>query len=101
MSKICPDCEGDGISRCNNPDHGFIEGMPGEVNRLGCPVCGHDPEYRVFGEKCETCQGKGTIPEDNIREEFELFIVGHEEYIDYVTNIEKIEKLTEFFPFVK
>ncbi len=62
----CPDCGGDGVSRCDNPDHGFIEAASGETSRFGCPVCGHDPEHRVEGEQCAACQGTGkaTPPED-------------------------------------
>lgn len=55
----CETCEGDGIERCDNPDHGFIESIPGEINRLGCPCCGHDPKYRMFGNKCPDCSGTG------------------------------------------
>ena len=43
---------------CDNPDHGFIEAIPGDVSRLGCPLCGHDEEHRIlstqrFNEKPE------------------------------------------------
>ena len=43
---------------CDNPDHGFIEVIPGDVSRLGCPLCGHDEEHRIlstqrFNEKPE------------------------------------------------
>ncbi len=58
----CPDCGGDGKETCNNPDHGLIEVMPGDVGRLGCPVCGHDPDYKVpNGGNCELCKGIGEI----------------------------------------
>jgi hypothetical protein len=62
---LCPDCGGDGKETCNNPDHGFIEGMPGEVGRLGCPVCGHNPNNKVNrGQNvCPTCGGYGHILE--------------------------------------
>jgi len=56
----CEFCGGDGIARCNNPDHGFMDGVGGELKRLGCPVCGHDEEHRIFGEKCE-CQLKRKV----------------------------------------
>lgn len=26
---ICPDCGGDGKETCHNPDHGFIDSLPG------------------------------------------------------------------------
>jgi hypothetical protein len=59
---VCPDCGGDGKETCNNPDHGFIGGIGGEISRLGCPVCGHDENYKVpNGGDCETCNGTGAI----------------------------------------
>jgi len=57
----CPVCHGDGVARCDNPDHGFISLTGDEIGRLGCPVCGHDPEHRVKGEKCEMCDGTGSL----------------------------------------
>ena len=33
---------------CDNPDHGFIEVIPGDVSRIGCPLCGHDEEHRIL-----------------------------------------------------
>jgi len=68
--EICPDCGGDGKETCSNPDHGFIyvlggleSGLPGsDVGRLGCPVCGHDPDHKVpNGGNCETCNGTGRV----------------------------------------
>ena len=56
--EVCIDCGGDGMERCNNPDHGFIDAIGGEIGRLGCPVCGHDPEHKT-GELCSTCNGTG------------------------------------------
>jgi hypothetical protein len=64
----CPDCGGDGIETCNNPDHGFIDALSfHDVGRIGCPVCGHDPKHKVpNGGPCPTCHGKGDIhPADN------------------------------------
>lgn len=55
----CPDCGGDGVAVCRNPDHGFIAAMPGEIGRLGCPVCGHSDTGKIEGEPCDTCGGKG------------------------------------------
>jgi len=61
----CPECGGDGKETCSNPDHGFISAMGGELNRLGCPCCGHDPNYKVInGGKCEYCNGTGEIEEN-------------------------------------
>lgn len=51
---VCPTCEGDGIERCTNPDHGF-------GRRLGCPCCGHDEKHRIMGCKCPDCNGTGII----------------------------------------
>lgn len=39
------------VEICNNPDHGFIEAMPGDVGRLGCPVCGFAEDYIVRSTK--------------------------------------------------
>lgn len=64
MEKIkCEMCKGDGISRCDNPDHGFISAVGREISRIGCPVCGHDEEYKVYGEECDACNGTGFIVE--------------------------------------
>ena len=54
----CPECGGDGIETCNNPDHGFIDAMPGEIGRLGCPGCGNDPDRKMSGP-CPGCNGTG------------------------------------------
>src|ERR1035437_3171214 len=59
--EVCPDCGGDGIMTCNNPDHGFIDGVGGELGRLGCPGCGHDPNHKMRNTPCETCKGIGRI----------------------------------------
>lgn len=59
----CPDCCGDGIETCHNPDHGFL-GMIGYVkgnaNESACPCCGHSQDHKMKGV-CETCNGKGTV----------------------------------------
>ena len=73
--KTCEICGGDGIARCNNPDHGLISEWPGEIGRLGCPVCGHDPEHRVKGEKCEHCGGSGKEPSSRDDAEADITIV--------------------------
>lgn len=67
----CPDCGGDGKETCNNPDHGFIHGMMWwhDIGRIGCPVCGHDPEHKVpNGGKCESCNGTGIVDGTKIDE---------------------------------
>lgn len=38
---------------CNNPDHGFIYGIGGQITRLGCPGCGgkwDDPKLFIPSE---------------------------------------------------
>ena len=58
----CPECGGDGKETCNNPDHGFIVAVGGDIGRLGCPVCGHDPSHKVpKGGVCEVCAGTGHV----------------------------------------
>ncbi|MFG1413417.1 hypothetical protein V5G24_20105 [Xanthobacter sp. VTT E-85241] len=62
MTCVCPECGGDGKETCNNPDHGFISAMPGDIGRLGCPVCGHDPAHKVLGGgPCDLCSGDGVV----------------------------------------
>lgn len=56
---ICPDCGGDGIETCTNPDHGFIDGVGGETYRLGCPLCGHSDKHKIKGSQCPSCNGTG------------------------------------------
>lgn len=67
---VCPACGGDGKETCSNPDHGFIEAMPGEVGRLGCPGCGHDPKHKVNRGKnvCPECGGHGMVVKDLFEE---------------------------------
>ena len=62
----CQDCGGDGRETCNNPDHGFILCSSGDIGRLGCPVCGHDPKHKVpGGGSCETCNGTGLVDDED------------------------------------
>lgn len=56
-NQVCVSCGGDGISTCSNPDHGFIGMMGGDIGRIGCPGCGHHPEFKIPKEKCEWCVG--------------------------------------------
>lgn len=63
---VCPSCNGDGKETCHNPDHGAIRGglLGGEMNRLGCPCCGHDENYKIpNGGDCELCSGIGECSE--------------------------------------
>jgi len=59
----CPDCMGDGMETCHNPDHGFISALSfREESRLGCPVCGHDPDHKAGGgHLCPECGGLGMV----------------------------------------
>lgn len=62
---LCPDCGGDGIETCHNPDHSFITALDfHEVGRLGCPCCGHDTNFKMNG-KCYTCSGIGLVSEED------------------------------------
>ena len=56
---ICPDCSGDGIATCHNPDHGFLSSFMG-ANESACPCCGHDHNYKMKG-KCYTCDGNKIV----------------------------------------
>ncbi len=58
-TKKCQDCKGTGFEICDNPDHGFISAMGGEIGRLGCPGCGHDEEHRILSSVCSICDGTG------------------------------------------
>jgi hypothetical protein len=59
----CETCGGDGKETCTNPDHNFIDAMSfQDIGRIGCPVCGHDPKYKVpNGGNCEDCNGTGKV----------------------------------------
>jgi hypothetical protein len=59
----CETCGGDGKETCTNPDHNFIDAMSfHDIGRIGCPVCGHDPKYKVpNGGNCEDCNGTGKV----------------------------------------
>lgn len=82
---VCPACGGDGKETCNNPDHGFIEAMPGETGRLGCPVCGHDPNHKVNRGRntCLECGGHGHVSEE-VAEEFARLTGYDDEFAPYV-----------------
>jgi len=57
----CDECGGTGKEICNNPDHGFIHSMPGDIGRLGCPCCGHSEDYTIPNTTCGKCKGTGSI----------------------------------------
>jgi len=56
----CETCDGDGIERCTNPDHGFLNALSFRgANESACPCCGHNDEYKILGCKCPDCDGTG------------------------------------------
>jgi len=61
----CLECHGTGMEICDNPDHGFIQAMPRDIGRIGCPLCGHDDLHRIYNSICATCKGTGRINEPN------------------------------------
>ena len=67
----CPKCFGTGKEICNNPDHGFIDAVGGEVGRLGCPCCGHDPQRAIPGTTCDMCGGSGRVRLPDLLERME------------------------------
>lgn len=89
---ICPACGGDGKETCNNPDHGFIEAMAGEIGRLGCPVCGHDPNHKVNRGKnvCPLCGGHGNVCYD-VAEDYARETGYDEEFVPYVATAPSVE----------
>lgn len=45
---ICTSCGGDGIERCDNPDHGLLNSLSFRgANESACPCCIHDEQYRM------------------------------------------------------
>ena len=96
----CPDCFGDGIETCHNPDHGFLAGVMSTMgaNESACPCCGHNEDHKMgkyIGNgkykynKCETCNGTGKVtmqeyekyldeeaPQDDIDEINEICLKG-------------------------
>lgn len=70
MKVKCPDCGGDGLETCHNPDHGFLAALSfTDLGRIGCPCCGHHPKGKVRGGgPCDTCNGAKEIEEEEARE---------------------------------
>lgn len=56
----CDLCFGTGKEICNNPDHaGIEEGLFGsDVERIGCPLCGHSEDHIIENSVCGKCKGK-------------------------------------------
>lgn len=52
MEDECKWCGGDGIERCDNPDHGLLSAISFRgANESACPCCGHDDQYRMGRHK--------------------------------------------------
>lgn len=79
----CPDCFGDGIETCHNPDHGFIgyNGILGsvmEANEGRCPCCGYDENHKMKGV-CQTCSGTGEVNKETYDKYIQEFVSDEEE----------------------
>lgn len=92
MKKIkCPDCLGDGIETCHNPDHGFLSGIVNQVysaNESACPCCGHDPAHKMKG-KCDTCSGVGNVT----KEQFNSYV---NEFLPIDVDLEYLEEICNY-----
>lgn len=92
----CPACGGDGKETCNNPDHGFIRAMPGDIGRMGCPVCGHDEDHKVYAYKdgkryqcdCDACGGGGLLTEEQALKVADEW--GFDDELEEVENLKKL-----------
>ena len=73
---VCKTCGGDGIERCDNPDHGLLDALSFRgANESACPCCGHDEQYRMkhwdktekkfVWNKCPDCAAPTPAPTDN------------------------------------
>lgn len=73
---LCPDCFGDGIETCHNPDHGFLSGVLGAVysaNESACPCCGHSSDHKMKG-KCYTCNATGQVSKEDYDKYLDEFV---------------------------
>jgi hypothetical protein len=77
----CTSCFGDGIERCDNPDHGLLNALSFRgSNESACPCCGHDEHYRMRSwdhecgkykwNKCPDCDGSGEVKAKTFSEVF-------------------------------
>ena len=83
---LCPDCFGDGVETCHNPDHGFLSSVLGAVhgaNESACPCCGHNPDHKMKG-KCYTCSGTGKVSKSD-----------YDAYIDELVSADDITAIHE------
>ena len=93
----CPDCFGDGIETCHNPDHGFLANFLGPVvgaNESACPCCGHSEDHkmktynmktsRYDNNQCCTCIGNG-----------KLTLEQYNNYLDNEVDIKDIDDINE------
>jgi len=89
-TQVCPLCHGDGLERCDNPDHGLLEALTGtkssDIGRIGCPGCGHDPQHRTK-DKCPACAGTGVVavPETKPERKPDFWMVNGVRYEDEPT----------------
>jgi hypothetical protein len=92
MSQIkCPDCLGDGIETCHNPDHGFLSGVLGfylNANESACPCCGHNSDHKMKG-KCDTCSGTGNVT----KEQFDSYV---DEFLPEDVDLENLEEICNY-----
>lgn len=87
----CPDCLGDGIETCHNPDHGFLSSMVNmfyNANESACPCCGHSSDHKMKG-KCDTCSGSGNVT----KEQFDNYV---DEYVPIDVDLENLEEICNY-----
>ena len=92
MSQIkCPDCLGDGVETCHNPDHGFLSGIVNQLygaNESACPYCGHSSDHKMKG-KCYTCSGTGIVT----KEQFDSYV---DEFVPIEVDLEHLEEICNY-----
>ena len=85
---LCPDCLGDGVETCHNPDHGFfylISSAGYSANKSACPCCGHNPTHKMKGI-CDTCAGTGKVS----MQKYDAYI---DEFVDNSYIIDELNKI--------